>query len=69
MTTSHLKTEVEPTAETLLRDQILRQVLFCLFLAYLLYWSEFLATEHTDTVCGQNAEFWYVKADGIYSYH
>jgi hypothetical protein len=23
--------------------------------------------EHTDTLCGQNAEFWYVKADGIYS--
>jgi hypothetical protein len=26
-------------------------------------------TEHTDTVCGQNAEFWYVKAGGTYSNH
>jgi hypothetical protein len=25
-------------------------------------------TEHTDTLCGQNAEFWYVKG-GIYSNH
>jgi hypothetical protein len=25
--------------------------------------------EHTDTLCGQNAEFWYVKAGGIYSNH
>jgi hypothetical protein len=24
-------------------------------------------TEHT--LCGQNAEFWYVKADGTYSNH
>jgi hypothetical protein len=23
-------------------------------------------TEHTDTLCGQNAEFLYVKAGGIY---
>jgi hypothetical protein len=23
-------------------------------------------TEHKNTLCGQNAEFWYVKADGIY---
>jgi hypothetical protein len=23
----------------------------------------------TDTLCGQNAEFWYVKAGGAYSYH
>jgi hypothetical protein len=22
-------------------------------------------TEHTDTLCGQNTEFWYVKAGGI----
>jgi hypothetical protein len=21
-------------------------------------------TEHTDTLCGQNAKFWYVKAAG-----
>jgi hypothetical protein len=26
-------------------------------------------TEHTDTVCGQNAEFWYVKASGTYNNH
>jgi hypothetical protein len=26
-------------------------------------------TEHTDTLCGQNAEFWYVKEYGIYSNH
>jgi hypothetical protein len=26
-------------------------------------------TEHTDTLCGQNAEFWYVKAGGTYSDH
>jgi hypothetical protein len=26
-------------------------------------------TEHTDTLCGQNAEFWYIKGDGMYSYH
>jgi hypothetical protein len=25
-------------------------------------------TEHTDTRWGQNAEFWYIKAGGIYSY-
>jgi hypothetical protein len=24
-------------------------------------------TEHTNTLCGQNAEFWYVKAGGTYS--
>jgi hypothetical protein len=26
-------------------------------------------TEHTDTLCGQNAEFWYVKAGGKYTNH
>jgi hypothetical protein len=26
-------------------------------------------TEHTDTRCGQNAEFWYVKAAGMYNNH
>jgi hypothetical protein len=26
-------------------------------------------TEHTDTLCGQNAEFWGVKAGGKYSDH
>jgi hypothetical protein len=26
-------------------------------------------TEHTDTICGQNAEFYYVKACGTYSNH
>jgi hypothetical protein len=26
-------------------------------------------TEHTNTQCGQNAEFWYVKAGGTYSNH
>jgi hypothetical protein len=26
-------------------------------------------TEHTDTICGQNAEFWYVKGGGTYSNH
>jgi hypothetical protein len=26
-------------------------------------------TEHTNTLCGQNAEFWYVKAGGTYSDH
>jgi hypothetical protein len=26
-------------------------------------------TEHTDTLFGQNAEFWCVKADGTYSNH
>jgi hypothetical protein len=26
-------------------------------------------TEHTDALCGQNAEFWYVKAGGTYSDH
>jgi hypothetical protein len=26
-------------------------------------------TEHTDTLCGQNAEFWYVKAGGTYTNH
>jgi hypothetical protein len=25
--------------------------------------------EHTDTLCGQNAEFWYVKAGGTYGNH
>jgi hypothetical protein len=25
--------------------------------------------EHTDTLRGQNAEFWYVKAGGAYSDH
>jgi hypothetical protein len=24
-------------------------------------------TEHTNKLCGQNAEFWCVKADGTYS--
>jgi hypothetical protein len=26
-------------------------------------------TEHTDTLCGQNAGFSYLKASGTYSYH
>jgi hypothetical protein len=26
-------------------------------------------TEHTVMLCGQNVEFWYVKAGGIYSNH
>jgi hypothetical protein len=27
-------------------------------------------TKHTDTLWGQNAEFWYIKADdGTYKYH
>jgi hypothetical protein len=26
-------------------------------------------TEHTDTLCGHNAEFLYVKAGGTYSNH
>jgi hypothetical protein len=26
-------------------------------------------TEHTNTLCGQNAEFWYVKATGTSSNH
>jgi hypothetical protein len=26
-------------------------------------------TEHTDTLCVQNAEFWYFKAGGTYSNH
>jgi hypothetical protein len=26
-------------------------------------------TEHTDTLCGQNVEFWYVNAGGTYSNH
>jgi hypothetical protein len=26
-------------------------------------------TEHADTLCGQNAEFWCVKAGGTYSDH
>jgi hypothetical protein len=25
-------------------------------------------TEHTDTLCGPNEEFYYVKAGGTYSY-
>jgi hypothetical protein len=25
--------------------------------------------EHTDTLCGENVEFWYVKAGGMYSNH
>jgi hypothetical protein len=25
--------------------------------------------EHTNTLCGQNAEFWYVKAGGTYTNH
>jgi hypothetical protein len=25
--------------------------------------------EHTNTLCGQNVEFWYVKAGGTYSNH
>jgi hypothetical protein len=24
-------------------------------------------TEHTNTLCGQNAAFWYVKVDGTYT--
>jgi hypothetical protein len=26
-------------------------------------------TEHTNTLCEQNVEFWYVKAGGIYGNH
>jgi hypothetical protein len=26
-------------------------------------------TEHTDTLCGQNAEFWYVEVRGIHDNH
>jgi hypothetical protein len=26
-------------------------------------------TDHTDTLCGQNAEFWCVNAGGTYSDH
>jgi hypothetical protein len=26
-------------------------------------------TEHTNTLYGQNTEFWYVKADGTYTNH
>jgi hypothetical protein len=26
-------------------------------------------TEHINTLCGQNVEFWYVNAGGIYSNH
>jgi hypothetical protein len=26
-------------------------------------------TEHTDTLCGQSAGFWYVKTGGKYSNH
>jgi hypothetical protein len=25
--------------------------------------------EHTDTLCGQNSEFWRVKAGGMYTNH
>jgi hypothetical protein len=25
--------------------------------------------EHTNTLCGQNIEFWYVKAGGTHRYH
>jgi hypothetical protein len=25
--------------------------------------------EHTDTLCGQNVEVWYVKAGGMYINH
>jgi hypothetical protein len=25
--------------------------------------------EHTGTPCGQNAEFWYVRAGGMYTNH
>jgi hypothetical protein len=25
--------------------------------------------KHTNTLCGQNAEFWYVKSGGTYSNH
>jgi hypothetical protein len=25
--------------------------------------------KHTNTLCGQNAELWYVKAGGTYSNH
>jgi hypothetical protein len=25
--------------------------------------------EHTHTLCGQNVEFWYVKAGGTYTNH
>jgi hypothetical protein len=26
-------------------------------------------TQHTNTLCGQNAEFWYVKEGGTYGAH
>jgi hypothetical protein len=26
-------------------------------------------TEHTNTLCGKNTEFWYVKAGGIHNNH
>jgi hypothetical protein len=26
-------------------------------------------TEHTDTLCGENVAFWYVKVGAIYSNH
>jgi hypothetical protein len=26
-------------------------------------------TEHTNTICAENAEFWYVEPDGAYSNH
>jgi hypothetical protein len=26
-------------------------------------------TEHTNKMCGQNAEFWYIKGGGMYSNH
>jgi hypothetical protein len=25
--------------------------------------------EHADTLCGQNTEFWYVRANGTYANH
>jgi hypothetical protein len=31
------------------------------------YWENH--TEHTDALCGQNAEFWYVIAGGTYINH
>jgi hypothetical protein len=35
--------------------------------AVAVYWE--IHTEHTDTVCGQNAEFWNVKTSGTYTNH
>jgi hypothetical protein len=31
------------------------------------YWENH--TEHTNTLCGQNIEFWYVNASGTYTNH